>query len=140
MLLLPGPQVLSLPGSEHDVKELYSEISLMRQFQHPNIVSYLGAEIREAVEQLYIFQEWVPGGSVSSLLRRFGPFSEDMTRRYTRQALQGLAYLHAHQIVHRDIKGSNILVCSSSTSNIIATFLYRCCGACATSWHMLYRH
>jgi serine/threonine protein kinase len=108
--------VLSLPGSEHDIKELYSEISLMRQFQHPNIVSYLGAEICEAVEQLCIFQEWVPGGSVSSLLRRFGPFSEDMTRRYTRQALQGLAYLHAHQIVHRDIKGSNILVCSGSTS------------------------
>ncbi|KAG5177631.1 kinase-like domain-containing protein, partial [Tribonema minus] len=107
---LMAVKVLSLHGSERDMRELHREMALMRQFSHPNIVSYLGAEIREEDGQLCIFQEWVPGGSVSSLLRRFGPFSEDMTRRYTRQALRGLTYLHQHQVVHRDIKGSNILV------------------------------
>lgn len=103
-------KVLSLPGCDRDVTELYQEMSLMRRFSHPNIVSYLGAEILEEQEQLCIFQEWVPGGSVASLLKRFGPFAEDMTRRYTRQILQGLRFLHENKVVHRDIKGSNILV------------------------------
>ncbi|KAG5176167.1 kinase-like domain-containing protein, partial [Tribonema minus] len=107
---LMAVKVLSLRGSDRDLHELHREMALMRAFSHPNIVSYLGAEIREEHDQLCIFQEWVPGGSVSSLLQRFGPFSEDMTRGYTRQALQGLAYLHSHHVVHRDINGSNILV------------------------------
>lgn len=44
------------------------------------------------------------GGSISSLLTRFGPLSENIIRVYTKQILQGLHYLHDHNIIHRLIK------------------------------------
>lgn len=63
------------------------------------------------VEGLYhVFLEYVPGGSIRSMLRRFGCFDEGLTRLYTRQILLGLEYLHQRKIIHRDIKGANILV------------------------------
>jgi serine/threonine protein kinase len=55
------------------------------------------------------FLEYVPGGSIASLLKKFGAFSETVTKKYTYQILRGLEYLHGHQIMHRDIKGANIL-------------------------------
>ncbi len=54
--------------------------------------------------------EYVPGGSIASLLARFGPLKEAVIRQYTRAALSGLAYLHAAGIAHRDVKGANLLV------------------------------
>lgn len=47
-------------------------------------------------EFLTIFMEYVPGGSIASLLKRFGKLNERLVRIYTRQILMGLAYLHAH--------------------------------------------
>ena len=84
----------------------------MRRLKHPNVVGYIGTE-RAEDGTLHIFMEYVPGGSVHSLLRRFGSFSETVIRVYTRQILAGLEYLHRHQIMHRDIKGANILVDNS---------------------------
>ncbi|KAH8078832.1 MAP kinase kinase kinase [Aureococcus anophagefferens] len=56
-------------------------------------------------------QEWVPGGSIDSLLAKFGgTFADSITKRYAEETLKGLAYLHEHRIVHRDIKGGNVLV------------------------------
>jgi serine/threonine protein kinase len=53
--------------------------------------------------------EFVPGGSIKDQISTYGPLTENVTRRYSRQALEGLAYLHSLMIVHRDIKGANIL-------------------------------
>jgi len=54
--------------------------------------------------------EYVTGGSIASIIRRFGIIHENVIRIYTRQILRGLEYLHSRQIIHRDIKGANILV------------------------------
>jgi serine/threonine protein kinase len=62
------------------------------------------------MQALHIFLEFVPGGSIASLLSKFGPFAERVISVYTRQILEGLEYLHRNQIMHRDIKGANILV------------------------------
>lgn len=59
---------------------------------------------------LNIFLEYVPGGSVSALLGNYGAFEEALVRTFIRQTLQGLVYLHDRDIIHRDIKGANILV------------------------------
>jgi len=74
----------------------------MKRLKHPNIVSYVGTERTEGM--LNIFMEFVPGGSIYSLLQKFGSFSEKVIRVYTRQILCGLEYLHKNQIMHRDVK------------------------------------
>jgi serine/threonine protein kinase len=90
------------------IRELEEEVKLLQNLSHPNIVRYLGTAREE--EALNIFLEFVPGGSISSLLGKFGSFTETVIRMYTRQLLLGLEYLHSNRIMHRDIKGANILV------------------------------
>uniref|UniRef100_A0A7S4AJ49 Protein kinase domain-containing protein n=1 Tax=Pseudo-nitzschia australis TaxID=44445 RepID=A0A7S4AJ49_9STRA len=90
------------------MKDIRTEVELMRSFKHVNIVRYLGAQMDK--EFLHIFQEWVSGGSVAGLLSKFGSFSIEVIQSYISQTLSGLRYLHDNNIMHRDIKGSNILV------------------------------
>eukprot|EP01062_Namystynia_karyoxenos_P022699 TRINITY_DN1871_c1_g2_i2.p1 TRINITY_DN1871_c1_g2~~TRINITY_DN1871_c1_g2_i2.p1 ORF type:complete len:1463 (+),score=378.60 TRINITY_DN1871_c1_g2_i2:35-4423(+) len=100
-------QVL-LHGNEDNLRAVRREIALMRPLQHPNIVSYKG--IQQTTTALHILMEFVPGGSISSLLAKLGRFSEHVIRAYTCQVCQGLKYLHDNGIIHRDIKGGNCLV------------------------------
>ncbi|KAK4273465.1 hypothetical protein QN277_021859 [Acacia crassicarpa] len=90
------------------IKELEEEVKLLKDLSHPNIVRYLGT-VREE-DTLNILLEFVPGGSISSLLGKFGAFPEAVIRTFTQQLLLGLEYLHKNGIMHRDIKGANILV------------------------------
>lgn len=97
-------------SAQSELRALCSEIELMRSFEHPNIVRYLGATVDEPNLQLCIFQEWVPGGSLANLLTHYGAFAESVIRQYTTHILEGLIYLHANHIIHRDIKCGNVLV------------------------------
>ncbi|CAD6219473.1 unnamed protein product [Miscanthus lutarioriparius] len=90
------------------IKELEEEVKLLKNLSHPNIVRYLGT-VREE-DTLNILLEFVPGGSIQSLLGKLGSFPEPVIKKYTKQILQGLEYLHSNAIIHRDIKGANILV------------------------------
>lgn len=90
------------------IRELEEEVKLLKNLSHPNIVRYLGTVREEGT--LNILLEFVPGGSIQSLLGKLGSFPEAVIRKYTRQILQGLEYLHSNAIIHRDIKGANILV------------------------------
>ena len=122
MMAVKHLQMLSGP---EEMQECLAEIQLLASLRHKNIVAYFGAEECESEVKkrrkkskkknrgatgLYIFTEWVPGGSVSSLLARFGAFSISVVKSYLKQVLLGLEYLHSNSIIHRDIKGGNILV------------------------------
>ncbi|KAH7538075.1 hypothetical protein FEM48_Zijuj03G0160600 [Ziziphus jujuba var. spinosa] len=94
--------------SKESAKQLMQEIALLSRLRHPNIVQYYGSET--VGDKIYIYLEYVSGGSIYKLLQDYGQFGELAIRSYTQQILSGLAYLHAKNTVHRDIKGANILV------------------------------
>ncbi|XP_024359189.2 mitogen-activated protein kinase kinase kinase NPK1 [Physcomitrium patens] len=94
--------------AQSHTRELEEEVKLLQNLSHPSIVRYLGTAREE--EALNIFLEFVPGGSIASLLGKFGSFTETVMRMYTRQLLLGLEYLYNNHIMHQDIKGGNILV------------------------------
>ncbi|KAJ1024835.1 hypothetical protein NDA16_002875 [Ustilago loliicola] len=87
---------------------LESEIKLLKTLEHENIVQYLDSFADGS--HLNIFLEYVPGGSIVALLRNYGAFEEPLVRNFVRQILKGLSFLHNRGIMHRDIKGANILV------------------------------
>ncbi|KAG6900863.1 hypothetical protein C0993_009981 [Termitomyces sp. T159_Od127] len=101
----------SAPNQERKksmLSALEREIELLKNLQHANIVQYLYSSIDD--EYLNIFLEYVPGGSVTALIRNYGAFEEPLVKNFVRQILEGLNYLHERDIIHRDIKGANILV------------------------------
>jgi mitogen-activated protein kinase kinase kinase len=93
--------------STADTAALEAEVATLRTLDHPNIVKYLGTDRSGTFT---ILLEYVPGGSIASLLGHFGPMPEPVLCRYLWQVLCGLQYLHDRDVIHRDIKGANILV------------------------------
>ncbi|PKY39754.1 Pkinase-domain-containing protein [Rhizophagus irregularis] len=105
---LPTGQSANEQRKKSMLDALQREISLLQELHHENIVQYLGSQHDE--ETLNIFLEYVPGGSVATMLNNYGPLEETLVRSFNRQILQGLNYLHEKDIIHRDIKGANVLV------------------------------
>eukprot|EP00755_Sulcionema_specki_P008580 Sspe_Gene.41333::Locus_19992_Transcript_1_1_Confidence_1.000_Length_3096::g.41333::m.41333 len=90
------------------LNDLQREVKILRQVAHPNIVGYK-CTVRTG-NTVNIFMEYVPGGSIQSLVKQFGPLSEPIVKLYTSQILAALEHLHDRGIVHRDVKGANVLV------------------------------
>lgn len=118
---------VELPSTENDrhdsrqtgmIEALRSEIALLKDLYHNNIVAYLGCET--SPEYISIFLEYVPGGSIASIYRtpNQSRFDEPLIKFFTKQILEGLSYLHGRNIWHRDLKGDNILVDSAGVCKI----------------------
>jgi len=112
----PGANSQNDARKKSMIEALKREISLLRDLRHPNIVQYLGCG--SSPEYLNIFLEYVPGGSVQTMLNSYGALPEPLVRSFVRQILNGLSYLHNRDIIHRDIKGANILVDNKGTIKI----------------------
>ncbi|KAM9330062.1 mitogen-activated protein kinase kinase kinase 1 [Gastrophryne carolinensis] len=102
------------------VEALREEIRMMGHLSHPNIIRMLGATCEKNNYNLFV--EWMAGGSVAHLLSKYGAFKESVIINYSEQLLRGLSYLHENQIIHRDIKGANLLIDSTGQRLRIADF------------------
>ncbi|XP_038606810.1 mitogen-activated protein kinase kinase kinase 19 [Tachyglossus aculeatus] len=98
-------------------QKLRAEVDLLQTLKHVNIVTYLGTSLEG--NTVSIFMEFVPGGSMASVVSRFGPLSERVLGQYTKQILQGVAYLHQNHVVHRDIKGSNVMLVPTGVIKLV---------------------
>jgi serine/threonine protein kinase len=88
-----------------------SEIDLLKSLDHPNIVKYIGTELTPT--HLHIVLEFAENGSLADIIKRFGNLTETLCTVYVAQVLKGLEYLHGQGVIHRDIKGANILTTKS---------------------------
>ncbi|KAI8585525.1 kinase-like domain-containing protein, partial [Geranomyces variabilis] len=103
-----GKKNVNDPAKKKREEALRREIDFLKELEHPHIVRYLGSEITDSL--FNVFLEYISGGSISSSLNRYGAFEEHIVQCMTAQILCGLEYLHERNIIHRDIKGANILV------------------------------
>lgn len=119
---------LVVPRDEEAAARLDAEIALMRRLDHPNIVCTLGTATSDEWSSgfsgggtlgggdRYLLMELCRGGSVRQLLNRDHPsgLPPELHRRYARQLLSGLHFLHEKLIIHRDLKGENLLFLDES--------------------------
>ncbi|KAJ2824311.1 ATP binding [Coemansia erecta] len=105
---MPKPGTVSMARNQRMADALRHELDLLKGLDHKNVVKYMGTDMDES--KLYIFLEYVSGGSVTSALASYGMFPESLVRTYTAQIIEGLVYLHGQGIIHRDIKGGNVLI------------------------------
>ncbi|RNF11313.1 putative protein kinase-like protein [Trypanosoma rangeli] len=88
--------------------QVETEVNMLKELSHPNIIRYLGC--RTDHDYVLIFMEFAVAGNLTSIIRSFTGLNESVIRYYTYQMLLGLRYLHQKGVVHRDVKGENVLV------------------------------
>eukprot|EP00760_Papus_ankaliazontas_P012296 PhM_4_TR15241/c0_g1_i1/m.59399 len=103
---------LSDPRAEETTMELINEIDMMRTLEHENILHYFYCERTNSA--INIFMEFAEGGSLAKLIESDGPIGLQQAAIYTWQLLKAVSYIHKLKIVHRDIKGGNLLLSRGS--------------------------
>ena len=115
--------------TEHDMdsRKLATELHILAQLSEvPNIVGYLGSYLTE--HELWVVLEYCDGGSVGELVTKSNlPLDESHLAACILPVVRALAHLHKSNIIHRDIKGENILVLSEGTVKL-ADFGVACCN------------
>lgn len=89
------------------------EAEIMRRLYHPNVLRLFGIVYNPEKRHVDIFVEWMPGGSITSLLNQYGAFTESVSIAYTLQVVRGILCLHKHGILHRDLKGISRYACAN---------------------------
>eukprot|EP00026_Physarum_polycephalum_P000629 Phypoly_transcript_00630.p1 GENE.Phypoly_transcript_00630~~Phypoly_transcript_00630.p1 ORF type:complete len:1367 (+),score=377.41 Phypoly_transcript_00630:213-4313(+) len=94
--------------TQKQLAKAMAEGELLLHLDHPNIVRIF--DRYTTGKHMYLVLEYMESGSLGTMVRKFGAFSETLVRGYVAQILAGLQYLHSQGIIHRDIKGGNALV------------------------------
>lgn len=116
---LAAKKIPLMKKAEKEIHSILLEINTLKRFNHPRIVRYHGCIVQDEPDPaLVIFLEFMPAGSIKGVLGKFGPYGIHLVRKYTRQILEGLDFLHSQMVIHRDVKGANILIDLSGDAKI----------------------
>lgn len=118
--LMAMKEIAIQPGETRALKNVAEELKILEGIKHKNLVRYYGIEVHR--EELLIFMELCSEGTLESLVELTGGLPEALSRRFTAQLLAGVAELHKHGIVHRDIKTANIFLVDGSNSLKLGDF------------------
>ncbi|XP_012997326.1 serine/threonine-protein kinase TAO3 isoform X1 [Cavia porcellus] len=101
---------MSYSGKQSHEKwhDILKEVKFLRQLKHPNTIEYKGCYLKE--HTAWLVMEYCLGSASDLLEVHKKPLQEVEIAAITHGALQGLAYLHSHALIHRDIKAGNILL------------------------------
>ncbi len=94
--------------SQEFIKSIETEINLLKCLDHPNIVKY--KDFIRTKTHINIILEYVENGSLQQVINQTGSLGEHLVFFFVKQILEGLDYLHSQGIIHRDIKGANLLL------------------------------
>jgi serine/threonine-protein kinase len=98
-------------------EKLIKEAKILSEVHHPHIVNVL--EVFEENDTAYIAMEYISGCSLKYMMDREGILPEPKVLRYVRQIGEALQFVHEKNILHLDIKPSNILIDSSGKARLI---------------------
>ncbi|KAG4191799.1 hypothetical protein ERO13_A07G117900v2 [Gossypium hirsutum] len=109
---------LRVAPSETAMTDVLCEVLIMKMLEHPNIVNLIEVIDDPTTDQFYMVLEYVEGKWVLEGSSPPGAIGEDTARKYLRDIVSGLMYLHAHNIVHGDIKPDNLLITKTGSVKI----------------------
>ncbi|KAM8952893.1 nik-related protein kinase [Pelodytes ibericus] len=112
--------------TEEEEEEIKLEINMLKKYSHHrNIATYYGAFVKKSFagqdDQLWLVMEYCGAGSVTDLVKKTkgNSFKEDWIAYICREILRGLAHLHSHHVIHRDIKGQNVLLTENAEVKLV---------------------
>ncbi|XP_041964591.1 TRAF2 and NCK interacting kinase a isoform X2 [Alosa sapidissima] len=121
---LAAIKVMDVTGDEEE--EIKAEINMLKKYSHHrNIATYYGAFVKKNPpgidDQLWLVMEFCGAGSVTDLIKntKGNTLKEEWTAYICREILRGLAHLHQHKVIHRDIKGQNVLLTENAEVKLV---------------------
>lgn len=107
----------------HEVRACQCSISLIspiyREARHPNVVLYLGLSRAPSSQKIYIISEYIPNGNLRTyIFNKSLPLPWRLRISFATDISRALAYLHARNCIHRDLKGENLLITSNGRLKI----------------------